>query len=98
MLVPHGFCTALRVLGQPPLLCRACTEHEKPMNMRRARYLPHQPPKIAFAERAGAIQPGDEKAPGRLESSLSVSKGRCKKGDRLFSRVCCDTPRGNGSN
>ena len=47
--------------------------------------------------RAGAVQPREEKAPGRPESSLSVSKGDCKKeGDRLFGRVCCDRTRGSG--
>ena len=40
-----------------------------------------------------------EKASGRSESSLSVSKGggSCKKeGDRLFSKVCYNRSRGNG--
>jgi len=27
------------------------------------------------AERAGAVQPGEQKAPGRPENGLSVSKG-----------------------
>ena len=33
-------------------------------------------------ERAWAVQPGEEKAPGRLNSSLSISKGKAtvKKG------------------
>ena len=39
-----------------------------------------------------------EKAPGRLESSLSVSKGGSRKdGDRLFSRVCCVRTWGNSN-
>jgi len=47
--------------------------------------------------RAGAVQPEQEKVLGRPDSSLSVSKGGCKKeGDGLFSRVCCDRTRGNG--
>ena len=46
------------------------------------------------AERAGAVQPGEEKALGRPESGLSVSKVDCKKeGDRSFSRVCDDRTR-----
>ena len=49
------------------------------------------PPSLRTAERAGAVQPGEEKAAGRPGSSLSVLKGGCKKeGDRLFSRDCCD--------
>ena len=31
------------------------------------------------AERAGAVQPGEEKAPGRHESSLQYVKHGCKK-------------------
>ena len=34
-------------------------------------------------ERAGAVQPGEEKALGHLKA------GYKKEGDRLFSRVCC---------
>ena len=38
-----------------------------------------------------------EKALGRSESSLSVTKGGYnKEADGLFSRVCCDRTRGNG--
>ena len=50
------------------------------------------------AERAGAVQPGQEKAPGRPESNFSVSKGGLykKEGDRLFSRVSCGRTMGNG--
>ena len=45
----------------------------------------------------GAVQPGEEKAPGGPESGLSVAKGGCKKeGDRLFSQVSCDRMRENG--
>jgi len=39
----------------------------------------------------GLLQPGKEKARGKRESGISVSKG-----DRLFSRICCDRKRGNG--
>ena len=46
--------------------------------------------------RAGAIQPGEGKAPGRAESSLQYLNRSCKKGDRVFSRICCDRKRGNG--
>ena len=43
------------------------------------------PPLRGQAERTGAVQPGEEKAPGRSENSLSVSKGGYKiEGDRLF--------------
>ena len=57
------------------------------------------PPLWGQAERAGAVQPGGEKALGRPESGLSVSKweGYKKEGDRIFSRVFCDRTRGNGS-
>jgi len=49
------------------------------------------------AERAGAVQPGEEKAPGRPESSHSYLKGSYRKeGDRLFRRVYCDGTRGSG--
>jgi len=37
------------------------------------------------ARRAGAVQPGEEKAPGTHYHSLSVLERACKKdGDRLF--------------
>ena len=39
----------------------------------------------------GLLQPGKEKDQGKRESGISVSKG-----DRLFSRICCDRKRGNG--
>lgn len=46
----------------------------------------------------GAVQSGEMAAPGRPESSLSISKGGLykKEGDRPFSRVCCDRKWGNG--
>ena len=49
------------------------------------------------AERAGAVQPGEERALGRPESSPSVSEGGGykKEGDRLFIRVYHDRTRGN---
>jgi len=48
-------------------------------------------------ERAGAVQPGEEKALGRSESGLSVSKGGYKnEGNMLFRTVCCERKRGNG--
>lgn len=47
--------------------------------------------------RAGTLQHREEKAPGRLESSLLVSKGGFKKeGDGLFNRVYCDRTKGSG--
>ena len=43
------------------------------------------------------MQPGEEKAPGRPESGLSVSRrGYRKEWDRLFGRVCCDRTREKG--
>ena len=48
------------------------------------------------AERAGAAQPGEVKAPGRPESGL-LSKGSYKEeGDRLLSMVCGERTRGTG--
>ena len=49
-----------------------------------------------LAERAGAVQPGEEKALGRPESSLSVPKGGAVRMRRFFSRVCGDRIRANG--
>ena len=47
--------------------------------------------------RAGAVQPGEEKALGRPRVAFQYLKGNYKKeGDRLFSRVCCDRTKGNG--
>ena len=46
--------------------------------------------------RAGAVQPGEEKAAGRDESGLQhLMRGYRKEGDRLFSEVCCDRMRGS---
>ena len=47
-------------------------------------------------ERAGAVQPGEEKALGRPEGSLSVPKGGAVRMRRFFSRVCGDRIRANG--
>ena len=33
---------------------------------------------------------------GDLRAAFHFLKGGCKKGDRLFSGVCCDRTRGNG--
>jgi len=49
------------------------------------------------AERVGALQPGEEKAPGRPYSSLPVPEEVCKKtGEGLFTRACSDRTGGNG--
>ena len=40
------------------------------------------------------LQPGEEKALRRLESSLSVSRRRQRR--KIFNKVCCDKTRGNG--
>jgi len=50
------------------------------------------------AERVGAVQPGEEKAPVRPCSSLPVPEGgACKKaGGDLFTRASRDRTRGNG--
>ena len=49
------------------------------------------------AERAGAVQHGEEKALRDLRAAFQYLKGGCKKeGDRLLSRGCCDRTRGNG--
>ena len=49
------------------------------------------------SERAGAVQPGEEKAPGRPLSSLPVPEGAYKKaGEGLFTRACGDRTRENG--
>ena len=41
------------------------------------------------AERAGAVQPGEEKALGRLRVAFQYLKGGGKKEeDRLFSEIC----------
>jgi len=47
------------------------------------------PPQQGQTERAAAVQPREEKAPERPDSSLSVFKeGYMEEGDRLLSRVC----------
>jgi len=49
------------------------------------------------AEGFRAVQPGEEKAPGKPCSSLPIPEGSYKKGgDRLFIRTCCDRTRSNG--
>jgi len=49
------------------------------------------------AERVGAVQPGEEKAAGRPDSSLSVPEGAYRKdGENIFSRACCDRTRNKG--
>jgi len=49
------------------------------------------------AERVGAVQPGEEKAPARPYCSLQYLKGAYKKDeDKHFSRACCNRTRGNG--
>jgi len=45
------------------------------------------PPLQGQAERAGAVQPGEEKAPGRPKSNFQEQEGCKKEGDRLFRRV-----------
>jgi len=47
--------------------------------------------------RAGAVQPGEEKAAGRPHSSLPVPEGAYKKaGEGLFKTAWSDRTRGNG--
>ena len=54
-------------------------------------------PLLGQAERAGAVQPGEEKAPKLPDSSLSVSQKDCmREGDGLFGRDCSDRTRENG--
>ena len=49
------------------------------------------------AEGVGAVQPGEEKAPGCPYSILPVPEGADRKdGEWLFTRVCSDRTRGNG--
>ena len=49
------------------------------------------------AETVGAVQPGEEKAPGRPYGSLPVPEGAYKKeGEGLFTRACSTRTRGNG--
>jgi len=48
-------------------------------------------------EGAGAVQPGEEKAPGRPYSSLSLPEGAYRKARKgLFTRACSDRVRGSG--
>ena len=50
------------------------------------------------AERVGAVQSREEKAPGRPYSSLPVPEGAYRQdGEGLFTRVSNDKARGNGS-
>ena len=47
--------------------------------------------------RAGAVQPGEEKAVGRSDGGLSVSKGELQeRRGTVFSGICGDRTRGNG--
>ena len=55
------------------------------------------PPLWDWAERAGAFQPGEEKAPRRPYSGLPVPEGSYRKaGEGLFMRAGSDRTRGNG--
>jgi len=50
------------------------------------------------AEGVGAFQPGEEKATGAPYSSPPVPEGASRKdGEGIFTRVCNDRKRGNGS-
>jgi len=42
------------------------------------------------AERAGAVQPGEEKAPGDLIAAFQYLQGSYRKEDRPFSSICGD--------
>ena len=54
-------------------------------------------PSRGQAERAGALQPGEEKALGRPYSGLPVPEGAYRKAEeRLFIRACSDRTRGKG--
>jgi len=45
----------------------------------------------------GAVEPGEEKALGRPQSSLPVPEGACKRpGAGVFTRAWSDRTRGNG--
>jgi len=45
----------------------------------------------------GAVQPGEEKAPGRPYNGLPVPQGAYRKaGDKLYSKACCNRARGSG--
>ena len=55
------------------------------------------PPLWGQAQRAWALQPGEEKAPGRPYSGLPVPEGPYRKvGEGLFIGACSDRVRGNG--
>ena len=55
------------------------------------------PPLQGWTERAGAVQPGEERVPGGPIMAFHYLNDSCKKeGDRLFSRVRYDRRRGNG--
>jgi len=51
---------------------------------------------LCKAERVGAVQPGEEKAPGRpyFVAFQYLKEAYKKDGDTVFSRVCCDRTRG----
>jgi len=58
------------------------------------RWDPAHPRSREHTGRAGAAQPGEEKALGTPQSSCQYLKGACRKdGDRLFSRACSDRTR-----
>jgi len=47
--------------------------------------------------RVWAVQPGEEKAVGRLYNSLPVPEGAYRKdGENIIARACCDRTRSNG--
>ena len=46
--------------------------------------------------RDGAVQMEMRRLQGDLRAACQNLKGGCRKGDRLFSRVCGDRTRGNG--
>ena len=54
-----------------------------------------EPRSVRAAGRAGAVQPGAEKAPGRPDSRLPAPKGADRKaGEGLFTRAGSDGTRG----
>jgi len=74
------------------LMLRAVPE-EGPKNDQRA----GTPLPRGQAERAGAVQPREEKAPGRPYCGLSVLTGAYRKdGERLFTGACSDRTRADG--
>ena len=55
------------------------------------------PPLQRQAERAGAFQPGEEKAPGDCRETFQYLKGAYRKArEGLFIRACSNRLRGNG--